>query len=131
MKTRVIAIMCCVALALSCVAIAGCGGNGGSSEAADLSNSAYVGTWKATKATFQGEEVAIEEVLTDGDFILVLKEDGSVDVNAVGEESTAVWSETSDGIKVKGDEINTTFKDADGMLETDIIGMHLFFEKQA
>lgn len=130
MKKRLIAIMCCVALALSCVAIAGCGGSGGGSDV-DLSDSAYVGTWKATKATFQGEEVAAEEVFTSGDLILLLNADGTAELSEGTDKSTGNWSEADGGVKVKGDDINMTFKDTDGVLEGEVIGMHIFFEKQA
>ena len=131
MKTRVIAIMCCVALALSCVAIAGCGGNSGSSDTADLSNSAYVGTWKVTKAIYNGEEVPASEVFKNGDVTMTLNADGTLEFVGEGETSTATWTEAKDGgIETKGD-VNMKFKDTDGMLEGEVIGMHLFFEKQA
>ena len=94
-------------------------------------DNAYVGTWKAVKVVFRGEESPAEEVFENGDFILVLNADGTAEVSAEGEKSTANWSETQNGIKLKGDEINVEATNADGLLEMEVIGVHMFFEKQA
>lgn len=127
MKKRVFALVCGLAVAVACVLLVGCGGNGNTT---DLSESKYVGTWSGQKATFQDTEVTVEEVL-HGPFDMVLNADGTATVTMGEEESmTATWSETGSGIKIKGDDINLEFKDKDGVLETSVIGMHFYLEKQ-
>ena len=124
---KLFALVCTFALALACITLTGCGDKGGS----DLTNSKYVGTWEATKATVADEETTVEEVL-DGPFILELKGDGSCDATMGEDKIEATWSETGDGIKTKGtsDKLDLKFKDNDGTLETSVVGMHFYLEKK-
>ena len=129
MKKRIFALVCGLAVAITCVLLVGCGGSDSGGNK-DLSGSKYVGTWSGQKASFQDTEVTVEEVL-HGPFIVVLNGDGTADVT-MGEEAnmTATWSETDKGVKVKGDSINLEFEDKDGILDTSVIGMHFYLEKQ-
>ena len=125
---KVLVVLFCMIVSLSFVALTGCGGSDVDAPAAD---SPYVGVWQATGATFQDEEVDINEVLEGKDFIIELRDDGTASVTDTdGNKSDATWKETGSGVKVTGDEINMKFKDADGRLECSILGVHMFFEKQ-
>lgn len=125
MKKAFIVVFCMI-VSLSFISLTGCGGSGDESAA----DSPYVGTWKATGASFQDEEVDINEVLEGNDFIIDLHDDGTATVSDPDGGSDATWVETKNGVKVTGDEINMKFKDNDGKLECKILGVHMFFEKQ-
>ncbi|MBR3438914.1 MAG: hypothetical protein IKH13_05360 [Clostridia bacterium] len=80
---KLLAVVLCVVLAGSClVCLTSCGKQ-------DLSQSPYLGTWKATKATFKGEEQDINEVLKSGDFIITLNGDGTALIDDADGPSTA------------------------------------------
>lgn len=125
MKKRSIAILCSLVIALSCVLLAGCGGGGN----ADVSESKYVGTWKAVSLSAFGEEDNADEVF-DAELILVLNADGTAEFTSDGETATATWSETSDGFKIKGDDVNLKFKEVEGGVEASILGVGILFEQQ-
>lgn len=109
--------------------LTGCGDSGNASSGADLSSSKYVGTWKGQKATFRDTEVTVEEVI-NGEFVMVLNADGTADVTMADEKMAPSWKETNKGISVKGDDLNLEFEDVNGVLETDVIGVHFYLEKQ-
>lgn len=130
---KAFAILFVMLLTISCV-FCGCSkkkddNNNNNAAGTEQSASQYIGTWKATKAEFKGEEVDISEVV-ETDFIVVLKEDGTADVSSDDGESTAKWSETSKGLKVKGDNINLDLSPKDDMLVMELFGFYLYFEKQ-
>ena len=118
---RTISIVVVLLMLLSVLLLAGCGGSGSS---ADLSDSKYVGTWKATTMELKDESEALGD-----EWILTLKEDGTGQF--VDSESTQniTWELTSDGFKTKGD-TKLTFKDDGDNIKTKIIGVDLIFEKQ-
>ena len=62
MKKRIFALVCGLAVAITCVLLVGCGGSDSGGNK-DLSGSKYVGTWSGQKASFQDTEVTVEEVL--------------------------------------------------------------------
>ena len=69
---KLLALLCCAAVAVSCMLLASCGGSG----SADLSDSEYVGTWVAQ---------TIDAFKTKGDMKLTFKtEDGGITTNIVG-----------------------------------------------
>ena len=116
-----ISIMIISIMVLSALALTACGG--GSSE--DLSDSKYVGTWKATAM-----EVLDESEAPDGDWILTINGDGTGTLAAEGEEySNCTLHPTDDGFKTKGD-MKLTFKDDGDKIKANIIGVDLVFEKQ-
>jgi hypothetical protein len=119
-------VVFCVIVSLAFVSLAGCG----SDAEAPAADSPYVGTWQATGASFQDEEIDINEVLEGNDFIIDLHDDGTATVSDPDGDSAATWVETKKGVKVTGDEINMEFKDNGGKLECKILGVHMFFEKQ-
>lgn len=112
-------------LVLSCVVFAGCG-EGNNAPAAD---SKYIGTWQAVKATFMGEESDMSEVLGGDELKLILNADGTGTLESSEETSEFTWSETSDGFKVKGDDVDMKFKDEDGVVSSSMLGVDLIFEK--
>lgn len=116
---KLLAVVLCVVLAGSClVCFSSCGKQ-------DLSQSPYLGTWKATKATFKGEEQDINEVLKSGDFIITLNGDGTAYIDDADGPSTAQWKETGKGVKVKGDDINTKLEWLGDSFDMSIFGVHL------
>ena len=118
-------MLCSALLVLSCVVMLGC-----SSGKKDVSDSKYVGTWKAVSAEVMGQKMTIEEVLEGKEAILVLNGDGTGTMDADGESSKFTWVETSEGPKASGD-VNITFKEnEDGLLVGDLMFAKLFFEKQ-
>ena len=120
-------IICCLVLAVACVLLVGCGSK--SSKPTDMSNSAYVGTYKAVHADFLGEEVSVEEAV-GSEMILALNADGTASLSAGTDVSNGTWSEVSGGVKVQGDDLNLKLDDKGGTLETSVIGMTIQFELQ-
>ena len=118
---KYISILIVAVMAFTALALTACGGGG--SE--DLSDSKYVGTWKAAAMEFLDDSEA-----PDGDWILVINGDGTGTLSAEGEEDTSfTWSPTDDGFKTKGD-MKLTFKDDGDNIKATIIGVDLIFEKQ-
>lgn len=124
---KTLTILCTLALAISCFALIGCGGNDSAEVPAD---SPYIGTWQAASAEFSGETADIKEVL-DSDFIIELNGDGSAHMSYDGEEATGTWSETKNGVKVVGGDYDMELKDDGGKLTIEMFGFHMYFEKQA
>ena len=117
---KTIAILTCLLVLVSCAALAGCGKQ-------DLTNSKYLGTWVATKATAFDEEVAIDEAVPGG-MKLKLNPDGTATVTSEDEVSNCTWKETSKGVKFSGD--MKTKANAEGKeLVMKIIGVKLYFTK--
>lgn len=52
---RLNTIICCLVLTVACVLLVGCGSK--ASKPQDMSSSAYVGTYKAMRAEFLGQEL--------------------------------------------------------------------------
>lgn len=128
MNKKLISIISCMFLALACVILVGCG-KGGNPQPTDMSGSAYVGTWKADHATLAGEAVSLEEIV-DGEMILELNADGTAKLSSAPDVSEGVWSETSKGVKIKGEDIDMEFENKDGGLEANVLGVHILFVKQ-
>ncbi|MBQ6466605.1 MAG: hypothetical protein IJJ61_01565 [Clostridia bacterium] len=121
---KALAIILCLVLAGSClVCLSACGKQ-------DLTNSQYLGTWKATSAKFKGEDVDIKEALKDDEFIVTLNGDGTAIVSDPDGDKTANWKETSKGAKVKGDDINVVMSWLGDSFEVSILGFHLILTKQ-
>ena len=106
-------------LALSLFVLTAC--SGGSNQ--DLSDSKYVGTWKAVAL-----EIAGESETPDGDWILTINGDGTGSL-AAEETSNFTWQPSKDGFKTKGD-MKATFKEDGDKITTKVLGVNLVFEKQ-
>lgn len=115
---RKTAVFLCIVMIASCVLLGACGGK------QDLSNSKYVGTWKAESISAFGEESSLE-----GDWILTLNADGTATLEDGEEVSKCTWQETSDGFKLKGDAKMTFTDDGDG-IKSKVIGVELHFTRQ-
>lgn len=102
--------------------LAACGGGGAGGE--DLSDSKYVGTWRADSMSL-GEE---SDEISD-EYILVVNGDGTGHLDGSGEVSEFTWKPGDDGFKTKGD-VKMTFKDEDGGIYGKILGVELHFVKQ-
>ena len=115
-----IAILLCAVMVLSCCLLAACGGS------KDLSDSKYVGTWKADSMSLLEEEETIED-----EWLLTLNADGSAVFTGGGEDETenCSWHETSDGFKLTGDAEMTFEDDGDG-IKTTVLGVDLHFSRQ-
>ena len=133
---KVFVILCVMLMTVSCV-FCGCGkkkeDDGGTpaaqSTAASVAESQYVGTWTAVKAELMGKEADLKEALGD-ELTLELNADGTASLKSSEEESTGNWSETSDGVKLTGTDMNMTLKNENGQLAMDLLGFHVYFEKQ-
>ena len=117
---RITAILACLLVLVSCVALAGCGKQ-------DLTNSKYLGTWVATKATLLDQESPIDEAVPGG-MTIKLNPDGTAVVSSEDGDSNCTWKETSKGIKLKGD-VKTKATAEGEELVMKIIGLHLHFVK--
>ncbi|GEM_PF-1516657 len=120
-----------IILALSMVAmlgilLTGCGGSSGG-DGADLSDSQYVGTWKAVSMSIGDESEPYDETCN-----LILNGDGSGQIDDGADEvSPFTWELTDDGFKAKGDDVKMTFVDnGDGTISGKILGTRLNFERQ-
>ena len=118
---RTISAAVIVSIIMSMLLLASCGGN---SSSADLSDSKYVGTWKATTMALKDESESL-----DHEWTLTLKEDGTGQF--IDEEGTndITWELTDSGFKTKGD-TKLKFTDDGDNIKTKIIGVDLIFEKQ-
>lgn len=121
------AVITCILSLFLCVVLAGCGAK----ENKDVSNSKYVGTWKATKITTNGEEATAEEVF-GGDYIMELKSDGTYIGQAGGETSKGTWTETDDGPKIyeDGNTKGTVYKADGDTLVVNLVIAKVVFVKQ-
>ena len=117
---RCISLIVISMMILSALMLAACGG--GSSE--DLSDSKYVGTWRASSVSVVGETGDIED-----ESILTINGDGTGTLAGDGEESSFTWEPTDDGFKTKGD-VKLTFKDDGDNIKADVLGIELVFERQ-
>ena len=118
------------AVAILVVALLGLAACGSSSGSKDLSNSKYVGTWKATAMQLKGETGEMT-----AEFTLTLKGDGtgqyySKDEDGTEEKTDVKWELTNNGFKTTGD-TKLTFTDDGNNIKTKIIGVDLIFVKQA
>ena len=120
---RIISIAVVLLMIMSVLLLAGCGGSG-SGSSADLSDSKYVGVWKATNMELKDDSEAL-----DTEWVLTLNGDGTGQFVSEEETSNITWELTSDGFKTKGD-TKLTFKDDGDNIKTKIIGVDLIFEKQ-
>lgn len=117
MKKRLIAAL--LLTVLLCTILAACGSK------QDLTNSKYLGTWKAASLTLADETGEFEN-----DIYLVLNPDGTAKLTSEDEVTDCTWEETGDGFKLKGG-AKMTFKDtADGAVTSKVLGVDLRFEKQ-
>lgn len=122
---KILVVMAFAMAAMFCVMLAGCGSSG-----SDLSDSKYVGTWKAVSMSLGDEE----ESLADSEYILTINGDGTgtlsgKDENGQEEVSEFTWEPTDEGFKTKGD-AKLKFKDDGEMIHAKVIGVNLNFEKQ-
>lgn len=90
MKKKIVVLV--AALALSLMALAGCGGG---------SDNPYVGTWEAVSISAFGQEMTAEEA--EMEWTLEIKDGGEAVITADGEEETCSWEEADDGITLKFD----------------------------
>ena len=114
-----VAVVLCLLLALSCIVLPACGSSGSK----DVSNSKYVGTWKAVSMTLKDEVGEFDE-----ETILILKPDGTATFSSENEESQCNWEETKDGFKLTGGAKMTFTDDGDG-IKSKILGVELHFER--
>ena len=119
LKKSYIAVI--LTMILSMVLLSGCGG----SSSTDLSDSKYVGTWKASTMALMDESETV-----NGEWILTLNGDGTgqfVDDEEGAKDIT--WELTDNGFRTKGD-TKLKFTDDGDNIKTKIIGVDLIFEKQ-
>ena len=124
---KTLAILCALLIALSCLALAGCG------ESKEVpADSPFIGKWEAVRAEMLGEATDMSEILEGGDWFFTLNADGTC-VESSGEESEpGTWWATKDGIKLKIDGGKSTLKfflDGENMV-TKTLGVSVFFEKR-
>ncbi len=105
---------------LSAFLLASCG----KKEKVDLSDSKYIGSWKATKMALKDKS---EEL--DATYVLTLNGDGTGQF--VDDEGTSniTWELTDNGFQTKGD-TKLKFTDDGDNIKTTIIGADLIFERQ-
>ena len=119
MKKRIIPVLCL--LLIACTILTACG----KKEQQDLSDSKYLGTWKAVSMTFMGESESF-----DDECYLTLNPDGTAKFYVEGEDPAYCdWEETNSGIKLTGD-TKMTFNDDGGALTTKLSGVTLRLELQ-
>ena len=118
---KIIALLSCLLILVSCAALAGCGQQ-------DLTNSKYLGTWVATKISIANEESPIEDTIPGG-MTMKLNPDGTAVVsNKQDGDSNCTWSETSKGIKLKGD-MKTSLIAEGEELQMKVVGSRIHFVK--
>lgn len=125
MKKRFITALCLL-MAVTCFVLAGCGSSSSSSaEPQDLTNSKYLGTWKAVSLAMGDKNGTFDQ-----EILLALNADGTAVFTSEGENDACKWQETSDGIKLT-DGVSMEFKADGDAMTTNVLGAELRFEKQA
>ena len=124
---KALAILCVLALAVSLVALAGCGAKKPGEIPAD---SPYIGKWVASSAQFKDEAQDPNEVF-GGEYTLDLKADGTGTLSSSEESNPLVWWITKDGIGTNVDNAKKDMKyKADGdKLIGKILGIEFTLEK--
>lgn len=122
---RIVSIAVISVMILSALAFTACGGG----SSADLSDSKYVGTWKATTMALEDETGDVES-----EFVMILNGDGTgqfIGTDDDGEEevSDLTWELTDSGFRTKGDS-KMKFTDDGDNIKTKVLGVELIFEKQ-
>ena len=117
---RITAILACLLVLVSCVALAGCGKQ-------DLTNSKYLGTWVADKTRIMNDEANADDVF-EGGWTIKLNPDGTAVVTSKEQISNCTWSETSKGVKFKGDmKVKAVAEGEDLVIK--MLGMRIYFVK--
>ena len=117
MKKKVLLAM---ALTLILMVFAGCG--------ADMQDSEYLGTWKATTAEYSGMTVKVEDIY--GEMSFTFDKNGKVTIVTEEDEATAPWEETEDGVVIRsGDEDITMKKVKDNVLVCNYNDVNMTFER--
>lgn len=92
------------------------------------SKASYVGVWKGTTSSYAGVSVDISEIFDDA-VLLIFDENGTVDVQVEGGSNVGSWDIKEGKIEIAGLE-GYTLQYKDGILEMDIEGVIIGFEKQ-
>lgn len=118
-------------------------------SAADISDFTFVGKWYfvQTDMTMDGRTLAmslkdmeVTEITAENSFVLNIKNDGTVEINAYGESASAEWTASDSGITISGDEeslgaetLDFTAEDAD-FIRTALVleeeAMNMYFAKE-
>ncbi len=121
MKKKLVILLAAV-MVLSCFALASCGGSSSDESTTDLSDSKYVGTWKA-----QGLSIGDDSEDFDEEYLLTINGDGTGILSGGDDEDASfTWKPTDGGFKASGD-VNTEFKEDGDDLVTKILGAELRF----
>ncbi len=115
-QRKLIAVLLCLVIMMT--VLAGCGGD-------KYKDSKYLGTWKATSASYGGLSIAPETAL-GGEMSVNLEASGKCTLNIAGDETSGKWSETETGFNVA----DTFDFVIDGEIATvDYDGVTLTFER--
>ena len=114
-----LALTLAAVMVLAALALTACGDDG-----TDLSDSKYVGKWKAVEISLKDEKEELEE-----DWILTINGDGTGTIDDGEEVSEFTWEPTDEGFKTKGD-MKLKFKDDGDNIKAKILGADLTFAKQ-
>ena len=116
---KAISVILCMTMFLSCVILSGCG-----SSQKDLSDSKYLGTWKAASLSLMDESGEFED-----EILLILNADGTAQMTSGDEVTESTWEETKDGLKLKGGAKMTFTEEGDG-IKSSLLGVELHFVRQ-
>ena len=117
MKKRMISIFSILAV-VATLLLSGCNGN-----TEDLSNSKYVGTWKAVSMELGGESEGLS-----ADYSITLKPDGTTEFISDEGTTTGTWKLTDNGFKTSG-ETKLSFTDDGDDIVGKVIGVTLRFKR--
>ena len=113
-----LSVFVCLLMVLTCLALTACGGK------QNLSNSKYLGTWKAANITMGEESEDFED-----EILLTLNGDGTAEMTSADEVTKCTWEETGKGFKLKGD-AKMSFSEEEGGVKASILGVEIHFMKQ-
>ena len=118
---RFISIALISIMILSALAFTACGGGGSD---ADLSDSKYVGTWKAQSINVGDESGEVEDK-----YLMIINADGTGTMTGDDGLNEFTWTPIDGGFKTKGD-MKVTFKDDGDNIKARIFIVDLVFVKQ-
>lgn len=96
---------------------------------ADVSRSKYIGTWVGKSVSILDENSFDEEDEMISGTSLEFKGDGTMTGTLSGEEVNGTWSETQDGVQLKGD-LKVKAKSEGDELVLNLIGLKIHLVKE-
>ena len=124
MKKILAIILCAVMMMTLAVGFAGCSGKDVGPE-----GEPYLGDWTAYKASYEGIELSIQDILGK-DFLFTLNKNGTANVTLGDQKERAKWEPIEGGFKIiEGTDEFQMIDQGDGTLIWNYEGVDIYIER--